>query len=272
MADEQAPEQTEQQQLDSILEPAVPEGPPELVGGQPAAPPPPEPREDERLTKALDMIASLQKEVADFKGQPARREVVYQQPPQPGEAPMEMIEVLPGRKIPKDLDRRAIKLRPDDLIRMGWNEDPAMAINTLANAFFHHIAEVVPAITLAYIQEQNNVSTAGQNRQQGFYTDFPDLKDFGDLANLVEQQALNEVDIRGMSQRDWNREVGNRVRQRIAAMRGITVDQYNATVGARPSAPSRSRAVTAPPARGGRVAPAGGDQQREMDDLIEGRI
>lgn len=268
------PDLAAEEALEAILEPSAPEAPPELLGGQPQTPAPEGPGrgrgDEDRLSKALETIAGLQREIADIKGQP-RQQVVYQQPPPSGEMPMEMMEVFPGRVIPKDPDKRAIKLKSEDLLRMGWNEDPAMAINTLANAFFHHIAEVVPAITMAYLGEQNTRAVSARTREETFYGEFPDLKDFSDLAQIVEQQALAEGRIQGMSQQEWNREVGGRVRSRIAAMRGVSVDQYTASVGAPRSGAPRSRAVTAPPARSGQRAPAN-DQQKEMDDLLEGRI
>lgn len=271
MADQNnAPEQTE---LEGILEPGAPEAPPELVGGQPQVPLPPE-RErvtpsEERLNKALSTIEGLQREIADLKGRPPQ--VVYQGEPR-REAVPEMIEVLPGRRIPKDPEQRAIKLRAEDLLAMGWNEDPARALNALANAFFHHIAEVVPAITLAHLEDTNRTRHAGASRQDTFFRDYPDLKEFSDLANIVEQQTMQEIPMQGMSQSEWNREVGTRVRQRIAAMRGISLEQYTASHTARSGGSGgRSRAVTAPPARGARVAPTN-DQQREMDDLIDGRL
>jgi len=184
----------------------------------------------------------------------------------------EMVEIMPGRYIPKDPSQRAIKLRPEDLVRMGWNDDPAAALNALANAFFHHIAEVVPQMTMSQLQEQGRAYNAGQTRKEAFFGDFPDLKEFGDLADVVERQAMQELPIQNMTQGDWNREVGNRVRSRIAAMRGISMEQYTASLGSRPGGAPRPRAVTAPPSGGGRRAPAAGDQQREMDDLLEGRL
>jgi hypothetical protein len=270
MADNERQPATDQD-IEGIL---APELPPELEGGQPTAPSAPEPKPpqepvDERLNKALSTIEALQREVVDLRRRPAQ---VVQQVPYTGEPRLEMEEVFPGRSIPKDPSQRHIRIQPEDLIRLGWNDDPARAINTLANAFFHHIVDVIPALTMAYQQESERSRSVGAQRQQSFYQEFPDLRDFSDLAQIVEQQALNEGRIQGLSQAEWNREIGGRVRQRIAAMRGISVDQYQATVGQSGTSAPRSRAVTAPPARGSRAATAGNDQQREMEDLIEGRL
>src|SRR5262245_25098454 len=272
-------QQTDERQLEleSLIEPQDPrEGAPELVDGQPQAPAleAPAPRgetDSERLSKALQTIEGLTKQVHDLQGR--QPQVVYQDRPASGrEALPEMIEVLPGRMIPKDPTQRAIKLGAQDLIRMGWNEDPAGALNALANAFFHHIAEVVPTITLHQLDQQGRVYNAGQNRQNAFYTEFPDLRDFSDLAQIVENQAMQELPMGNMTQGDWNREVGTRGRQRIAPMRGVSLEQYTASLGGLPNgAAPRRRAVTAPPARGARQAPAN-DQQREIDDLLEGRL
>ena len=270
-----------QEELDSFLDPQVPEGPPELVGGQPVSPLPPEPGRpsgappapeapvDDRLTKALQTIESLQREVADMRGRPP---VVYEPRPAAREVAPEMIEVLPGRRIPKDPDLRPIKLRGEDLIRMGWNEDPAAALNALGNALLMHIADVIPQLTLSQLEETGRTYNAGVNRRDAFFNEFSDLKEFGDLADIVERQTMNEVPIQGMTQADWNREVGSRVRSRIAAMRGISMDQYMASLGGRPGGAPRPRAVTAPPSGGGRRSAPANDQQREIDDLIQDRL
>lgn len=261
------------QDIEGILEPTSPETAPELVDGQPQTPAPEArepraPQEDDRLTRALQTIEGLQREVADLRGRPPQ---IVQDRSRDFAPQMEMIEVLPGRSIPKDPSQRAIKLRAEDLVRMGWNEDPAQALNALANAFFHQMAEVIPAITFQQLEDAGRTRSQGMSRQDSFFKDYPDLKDFPDLANIVEQQAMQELPIQSMSQNEWNREVGSRVRQRIASMRGISLDQYTSSLAGRSGAAPRPRAVTSPPARGGRQAPSN-DQQREIDDLLEGRL
>ena len=271
-----------QADLDAFLEPQAPEEIPPLVGGQPVSPDPgaTEPRttarptspvEDDRLTKALQTIEGLQRTVADLQGRPVREVVVDRSPTR--DTMPEMLEVFPGRFIPKDPNSRAIKLRGEDLVRMGWNEDPAAALNALGNALLMHIAEVIPQLTIGQLEEHGRAYSAGQGRKDAFFNEFADLREFGDLADIVERQTMQEVPIQGMSQGEWNREVGGRVRQRIAAMRGISMDQYMASLGARPNgAAARPRAVTGPTAGGSaRRAPVN-DQQREMDDLLEGRL
>lgn len=290
MADETAPATAsgspqDQAQLDieGFLEPSVSETPPELVGGQPVSQLPPEPRGprasspppagggEDQLSKALKTIETLSREVENLKGR--QPQVVYQDRGPARDNLPEMVEVMPGRYIPKDPGQRAIKLRAEDLVRAGWNEDPAAALNVLANAFYHQIAEVIPALTLNHLEERGRFARAGENRQATFFNEYSDLREFPDLANIVEQQAMAELPMQGMSQGEWNREVGTRVRQRIAAMRGISLEQYMASLSTRPNgATPRPRAVTGPPSGGTRPTRPANDQQREMDDLIEGRL
>ena len=84
---------------------------------------------------------------------------------------------------------------------------------------------------------------AKAKRQEDFFREFPDLREFADLANVVEQQTMQGLSIQGMSQVEWNKEVGTRVRQRIASTRGISLEQYAASLASRDGAAENNRAV-----------------------------
>jgi hypothetical protein len=229
--------------------------------------------EGDRLAAALRAVEEQQRRIQDLEGRIASLPQRYEAPARDArpEAQVEFEEVLPGRRIPKDPQQRPIKIDTNDLLRLGWNEDPAKAINALANAFFGFIVDAIPQYTMQQYDARIGIAQQAWQRKQYFWSEYPDLTEHETFVSMLEQEAQRAgyLTPNGKTQEVYNREVAGLARQRIAAMRGITVDQYMASVprGQSPAPPpQRSRAVTASGGRGApRQQPSGPD--RYLDDL-----
>lgn len=252
------------------------------VGGDTAPAPKPEPAKpaepsaDDRIAAALAAIESQKQEIAALRAQipqTSSREPKSADQPVPS---IEFEEVL-GRRIPKDVAKRPIRVTADDLVKFGWNEDPAATIEKLANAFFDFVLESIPAVTTQGWQQRTEAEQRRAQNIKHFSDNHPDLVQFEPFIRTVEQQSWRDGSLRlqdydgspGRTQAEYNLALGKKTREAIAAMRGITYDQYVATLRA-PSrgAPASSRAVTTSTGgRGGRAQPDQSELQKELDDL-----
>lgn len=260
-------------------EPEVKETPPEPAKPAPAESheptPPGEPVEANRLTAALKTIESLTSKISEletrFSTAPPRAE---REAPRP-EPSIEFEEVL-GRRIPRDPSRRPIKLKADDLLRLGWNDDPAKALEAAANAFFDFILEAIPQYTTQTWDQRSQAERARAEKVNYFWNEHQDLKGLEPFVQTVEQMSLQDGTLNPQAFRshtEYASALGRRVREKVAAMRGQSLDQYLASVSAKGATRQpASRAVTTgggSPARTPKPTP--GDQQKEIDDLVDNR-
>lgn len=234
---------------------------------------PAEPRaegETDRLAAALQTIEDLKKRHEDLERRLTHDPYDTRRQPDRAEPQVEMIEVLPGLRLPKDVQQRPIKITEDDLLKLGWNDNPGMAMNNLANLLYGFILETVPEIVQRRLSADTAATRTQESRREGFFTEFSDLKGFEDLVHMTETRANSEgVLPRDFTQTDYNQTIARRTRERIAAMRGIPVEQYLSSIqgsrGDRGGATPRSVTSSGAPARGARRAAS--DVQRELDEL-----
>jgi hypothetical protein len=236
--------------------------------------PPAEPAVDDRLAAALKTIEEQNQRIQGFESRiaAAERGAYHRELPPPTREPqVEYEEVFPGRQVPKDATQRPIRLTEQDLLRLGWNENPARAIETLANAFLGYIVDSIPQYTMNQYDQKVGVAQQAWHRKQYFWQQFPDLQEHETFVGMLEQQAQQAgyLTPAGKTQDVYNREVAGLARQRIASMRGLSVDQYmdslpKASSGQAPRGPA-SRAQTAGGGRGPRPSREQGD--RYLDDL-----
>lgn len=232
------------------------------------------PAEEDRLGAALKTIENLQREVVEMRAEvSARSRPMDAARPEPS---IEFEEVL-GRRVPKDRSKRAIKVQAEDLLRLGWNEDPAKVIELLGNAMFDFLVDVIPSHTTQSWQNRTQAEERARANLNSFWSAHEDLKDLQPFVKTVEDMSLADGTLNPAafpSQGDYNVALGRKVREKVAAMRGLSYDQYLAAVSrgsASPASPP-SRAVATgggSPSRGAR--PPAGSQQSEIDDLINNR-
>lgn len=234
---------------------------------------PPAESVEERLTKALSTIENLSNEVRNLRGE---RISDTRQPVTP--APQQEFETVLGVRLPKEREKRPVRLSQEDLIKMKWNEDPTIALETLGNVLVNYVLGVVPAIVSEGVQTHLNEQTTTGDRMRRYHERFPDLVEYADLGQLVERRLRAE----GIHERfrgdEYLNQVGTETRKRIAQMRGQSLEEYESGL--------KSSAATEPPARAPRsrtVTPrtitspqltrtsqARSDAQaREMDDLMQ---
>lgn len=238
---------------------------PEVRAAEPAREtrPAPQPSSDDRLTQALQTIENLQRQVSQLSEVRGADRAVDR--PEPS---IEYEEVLPGRRIPKDPTKRPVRLRTEDLIRLGWNDDklgPAHVLETLGNAFFGFIMDSVPAFTMNLTQAQMAAANQAAAIEHSFLSEFEDLQPHKDFVKVIETGALQSgyLSIRGKTQQQYNQELGKLVREKVASMRGISYDQYVASLG---GGRSTSRAVTTPTGGTRSRRPAEGEQEKYLND------
>jgi len=228
---------------------------------------PTEPVADERLAQAIRTIDNLTNKVQELE---RGLSTTIQQRQAGGEPVVEYEEVFRGIRLPKDISKWPIRITAEEIERAGWNDDPARAINVLANAFFTFIQDsLVPSVRNSVLDETGRAVATGRREQQ-FYTEFPDLKSFGEFLPVFEAGFRQANAGRTIVGDDYGRGLGQYARERIANMRGVSVEQYVASLQAGVSpptaAPSRARTTS------GAGRTTGGsrltDQQREMQDMM----
>lgn len=215
------------------------------------------------VTRALSTISRLESELNDLRSRVPAREGVRREPS------FEVEEVIPGVTLPKDRNAWPVQLTPELVKAAGLDPEVAPGLNILANAFLLHINNLLTPTILGQVRNDFASRETVNTRMAGFYNEFPDLRQQGDLLEIVEDRARNTDRIHEKyAGEDYMREVGKRTRMRIAGLRGQTIEQYELGLKTNAAAPREpSRAQTTPVRRAGR-APAGTDMQREIDDTM----
>jgi hypothetical protein len=189
------------------------------------------------------------------------------------EPEVETVEVL-GYRVPKASDKRLVRVSAQDLVNLGWNDNPAAAIETLANVFIQHVANVLvkPAIEGARNEDQSRQTMLQQ--RAWFETEYSDLKEEAALLKTVEAGIMADPNWQKRSQVDHLREVAKAARTSIARWRGQTLEQYEAAIqSVKPTSTttSRGRAVTSTSGARAPVAPATTDD-KELADTVKDAI
>ena len=230
------------------------------------------------LGKALKTIETLTGKVGDLEtrlssGQQDTRQ--RQTEPQ-----IEMIEILPNIRLPKDSSRWPIKVTDADLIKLGWNDEakgPAAVLNILGNALYMFAAETIPEFAGQAFETRLTQRETASKVQESFEGMYPHLKKHRDIVSLVERNERQNPSssLRGKYGNDYYQALGQLGEAKIADIRGITVEQYRAEVATQRGRSNqnsneqrpRSRAVTT----GGSTRSASpvpkSDFERDSEDL-----
>lgn len=178
---------------------------------------------DQRLDSAFRTIDTLRRELE--QRQPRPRQITTQD--------IAWMDTPWGIQIPKDPRMRYIQLAPEHLEAVGIDGSIAPGLNVLANAFWASIVNTIPQNTMRAMDEIQNRRSTDRERFTSFFDEYSDLKDHVELVQLIEHQARRAEGLhqRFPQQGDYRREVSRRVRSKIAAMRGISLDQYEREVG-----------------------------------------
>jgi hypothetical protein len=240
-------------------EPAV------IVSEQPSGRPSPT-EQSEEVTRALSTISRLEAQVRDLQTQrETLRSVAPSREPQ-----IEFAEVIPGVQLPKDPRMWPVQLTPDLVKAAGLDPEAAPGLNVLANAFLLHINNLLTPQILGQVDATYRSRETASASVNAFFTRYPDLKDKQDLLELVEARARDADRIHERyAGSDYMDQIGMRTRARIAALRGQSIEQYNAGLATNAVAATgtASRASTTPVRRAGRAA-ATTPNQRELDDML----
>jgi hypothetical protein len=222
---------------------------------------PGQPSED--VTRALSTISRLESELSDLRSRVPAREAVRREPS------LEFEEVVPGVTLPKDRNAWPVQLTPELVKAAGLDPEVAPGLNILANAFLLHINNLLTPTILGQVRNDAASRETVNARMAGFYNEFPDLRQQGDLLEIVESRSRDTERLHEKyAGEDYMREIGKRTRARIAALRGQTPEQYELGLKTNAAAPREpSRATTTPVRRTARQ-PATSDQQREIDDAM----
>jgi len=199
--------------------------------------------EDQRLDQALRTIDRLTGELETRRPQ---------ERPQFDPRSIEWMDTPWGIQIPKDPRMRFVQLEDKHLESLGIDGSIAPGLNVLANAFWASIVNTIPQNTMRAMEEVQNRRNTTRERYVSFFDEYSDLKDHAELTQLIEHQARQtDPRIQSLGEAEYRQEVSRRVRSKIAAMRGISLDQYEREVGTgttsrnnnqRRLAPAQSRA------------------------------
>src|SRR4030095_10486338 len=234
------PERTDLREPEIKVEPAV------TVSEPPSGRPSPTEPSDE-VTRALSTISRLEAQVRELQTQ--QRETWNAPTAARREPQIEFAEVIPGLTLPKDQKLWPVQLTPDLVKAAGLDPEVAPGLNILANAFLLHINNLLTPQILNQVdmgQRSRETASASVN---AFFTRFPDLRDKQDLLELVEARARDADRIHEkFVGSDYMDQLGTRTRQRLAALRGQSLEQYTASLNtnAVTATQSGSRASTSP--------------------------
>jgi hypothetical protein len=182
-----------------------------------------------------------------------------------------------GARLPKDKNRWPVKLNDELWKAVGIDDSARPGLETLANLLYMRVVDAANEL----VQRGVNQRMQRDTRESTFFTEYPDLKDHRDIAELVELQARNEgiAERFAKDSRGYMNEVGRRTRQRLAAIRGVTLEEYERSLGGGSTDTSRSRSTstttsravtTSAGSRGGRGVDTRNQNRKEMDDMWNG--
>ena len=227
-----------------------------------------EPDDRQRLLSTIERMeqetARLRSEIDNVKRDSRRG----------AEPPVEMVEYLPGIRLPKDVSQMPIQLTPDHLKAIGIEPSPELAkgLSILGSALLLR----ADAALRPYIDERyQTLSNMRENASRGtasFFDAYPDLAGQDDFIALIEQGARERDRIHEIYRGEaYTREVARRVRTRIAGMRGQSLQDYeNGLEGGTSTKRPVSRATVSAPRRASGTPKATGEQS-EIDAVIDGR-
>jgi hypothetical protein len=235
-----------------------------------------EPSEGETdLQKALKTIEKLSADVEELRR--PRRVETRQEP----EVTVEQEDIL-GVKLPKDRTKRPIQLTDDDLVKVGWNDNPRVALENLGNLLFVRILDAAIGQARTIAQNTMSVQRTRSSLKEKFFNDNPDLKDHADLLDMTEGRLRADgLRDRVKTGSEYLDTVAKETRTRIAAIRGVSYDDYMASIakgatggngGTTTSGRVAGRAVTAGAGgRGGTTSQPTGFAKDAADLLADGR-
>lgn len=187
----------------------------------------------EALEKALRTINALTARVSELEGS-LRRESEGRSLARGAASEEELFEVFPGVKLPKDPSKLPLRVTDDDLIRLGWNDEkvgPGRVLSIIGSALVEQLRADFPRLAMAVNEAERTATETATSRKKAFFTAFPDLDGQPEeFLELVERHLYNKGE-RYRTTEEYNQAVGNAVRERIAKMRGMTIEQYLASVG-----------------------------------------
>lgn len=194
------------------------------------------------------------------------------------EPEIEMVEVFPNVRLPKDPSRRPIQLTPDQYEAIGLDGKAAPGLNVLANALYVFMSNTLTGLVSEQVDTRIKSREDRARGAAAFYQVYPDLVGNEDLLELTERRARREGVAQGKSDDDYAKEIARRTRTRLAGYQGITLEEYEARLErpsntTPPSPPARipsqrSRATTTTPGSRARV-PAPNPREAELLDMFE---
>lgn len=223
---------------------------------------------DPNLTRALETIDRQAQLLVD-------RSVVASTEREPV---VEMIDVFPGVRLPKDKSRWPIQLTPD-MVRSvgldpGQNGEVAAALNTLGNAFFILLNNAVSQSAVGAMEVQRIARENSDAARRAFESAYPDLRGQEDLTGAIEMSMRREgFHERKLSAAQYAAELATRTRMRVAALRGQTMDDYMRTAvpnsaSATETRSTRSRATLSPGSSSRSREANRSQSDRELDDMM----
>jgi len=218
---------------------------------------------DDRLAKALETIETLTGRIQSLESSP--RTTARAEPT------IELEDIIPNVRLPKDRNMWPIKLGKEDVKKMGIDPEITDGLNVLANAFYQFVLDTIPGMAAGqvrtFLQGRDNASVA----KQTFVSKFKDLEGHDDLVEMIETRQGGVWETwKHLPRPAYMDKLAEAARTRIATLRGQSYAEYMGNLGERRPTQGGSRATTTPVAgRGSRVRRTG--QQAEMDDLIDNK-
>lgn len=179
------------------------------------------------LAKALKTIEAQERRLTELESRPGTTREERREPQ------IEMVEILPNLRLPKDKSQWPLKVTVKDLIALGWNEEakgPAEVLNILGNALYLFAVETIPDLAGKAFETRLTERETMSRTQNAFEGMFPHLVKHRDIVSLIERNERQNPSssLRGKFGNDYYKALGQLGEAKIADIRGITVEQYRA--------------------------------------------
>ncbi len=218
----------------------------------------------EQLRRANETISRMSRDIDEVRRGVGRKET---------REDLEMIEVLPNVRLPKDESKWPVRLTEDAVEAVGLDKSATKGLNVLANALVQFVSDVIPDIAVERVMTQMRGREDSSRSRQTFEEEYPDLKGNEDIMEVVERKFRQDNADARMSNQEYQRGLARAARSRLASMRGMSYDEYVREVSGGTTrttdTPARSRAVSTVSGRARQVTKQGG--KSELDDMIDNR-
>jgi len=175
------------------------------------------------LGKALSTIETMKRSQRDLEERLSRRDTEKREPE------IELEELVPGVRVPKDRGKWPVSLPKELLEKVGIDPGLQPGLHTLANLLYWDLSNAFSKMLESGVDERLNRRQSSVDSEKAFLEKYDDLADHKDLAEFTEANIRKDGRHARSNFRDadeYQQFVATETRRVIARARGISYDDY----------------------------------------------